>query len=140
MLSQTHISFGIMATIALVSIKTQNNFYELVPGAILGSCAPDIDTKASWVSQTIPFIDDMLRKYGFLKHRGVTHSIWAIIAMVLLYATIKNDFMLGFSIGYISHIVLDFISSKIKVTTKHDKIIYNIIWILNTVFVLKIAI
>jgi len=140
MMSRTHVAFGVTATIILINIKTGNrfNYWELIPGAVIGSTMPDVDTNSSWMAQSIPLVDDVLRKTGFLKHRGITHSIWALIIMIILAFTIRNDFMLGFAVGYTSHIVLDKISGIIKITCKCDKKIYNIVWILNTALVCRI--
>jgi membrane-bound metal-dependent hydrolase YbcI (DUF457 family) len=130
LLSKTHISFGICAGLLLLTSNYNFNSYELFPGLIIGSCFPDIDTEKSWAAQCVPFIDDKLRDIGVLKHRGITHSIYAVIMMVLLYMLIQNYFIMGFAIGYIGHILLDTLSHKFKITCKHDNKIYTIILII----------
>lgn len=133
MLSNGHIASGLSIGL-LVLTKYQVNLTEFIPGIILGSVMPDIDTGKSWVSQSIPLIDDKLRKFKILKHRGVTHGLTGIIASLLIYLAIPNHFSLGFSIGYITHCVTDLILTflKIDVNTKTNNFLYNIFWVLNT--------
>lgn len=137
MMSKTHIAFGLLTGLVITKVtKDYNyNYYEYVPGLILGSTAPDIDTGQSWVSQVIPYVDDKLRRFGLLKHRGLTHGISGIVAMIILYFLVKNQFMLGFGIGYIGHCLLDMLTDiKIRkkkiITTKHDNMIYKFTWVL----------
>jgi len=135
MMSRTHIAAGITATITLTMItKTHFNYYELVPGAILGSTAPDIDTQKSWASQTIPIVDDYLRKFKILKHRGITHGISGITAAAALYMIIQRDFILGFSLGYIMHCLLDIVTYK-RIGVKNDRKVYIIVWLINIVLI-----
>jgi membrane-bound metal-dependent hydrolase YbcI (DUF457 family) len=124
------VATGVLATLILSKVTEVNyNYFELIPGAILGSTMPDVDTAKSWASQAIPFVDDSLRKLGIFKHRGLTHGITGIIGILIIYFFIQNTFMLGFAIGYISHCLLDSLTKVLKITTKSDKIVYNIVWI-----------
>lgn len=139
MLSKSHI--GTSITIGLITVSIIDlNLYEFIPGIILGACFPDIDTAKSWVSQSIPFVDDKLRQMGILKHRGITHGLSGIVFAICLFLLIRNHFVLGFSLGYITHCIGDIICStfKIKVNESNDKIIYNIFWMLNTALIIKL--
>jgi membrane-bound metal-dependent hydrolase YbcI (DUF457 family) len=136
-MSKTHIAVGLLTGIAITKVAANYNFdyFEYVPGIILGSTMPDIDTGQSWVSQVIPYVDDKLRSLGLLKHRGLTHGFSGIIAMIVLYFLIKNQFMLGFGVGYICHCLLDMVTDikvhkKKIITTKHDNAIYKLTWVL----------
>jgi membrane-bound metal-dependent hydrolase YbcI (DUF457 family) len=131
-MSKTHIACGLLTGLVISKVTSNYSFdyYYLVPGLILGSTTPDLDTEKSWAAQTIPFVDDLLRKTKILKHRGLTHGITGIIFAVILYFLIKNQFTLGFGVGYISHCLLDMLCSKIKVTTKHDNAVYKLTWTL----------
>jgi membrane-bound metal-dependent hydrolase YbcI (DUF457 family) len=139
MLSKTHIAAGIFTVLSYMNFNNNIEFncFELIPGAMLGAATPDIDTKNSWVSQTVPFIDDKLRELGLLKHRGLTHGLTGIISMVALYMIISNNFTLGFIIGYISHCVLDIVASKLEITCKNDKKVFNFFWTLNLTLIIN---
>lgn len=139
MLSKSHIASGLTVGITVIGITKFNfNITEYIPAIILGSVMPDIDTSKSWVSQTIPFIDDYLRKLGLFKHRGLTHGISGIVIMCLLYFLFRNDFMLGFGIGYITHCITDILVSLVKIETnsKNDKRFYNIFWVFNIMLII----
>ena len=86
-MSKTHIATGLLSGLLIIKISANYNmnfdYYYLVPGLILGSTAPDIDTSQSWVSQVVPYVDDKLRSFGLLKHRGLTHGFSGIIAMIV---------------------------------------------------------
>ena len=87
-MSKTHIATGITAGLVCLTF-TQPNLREYLPGIILGSTMPDIDTEKSWISQAIPFVDDKLRKLGVLKHRGITHGLSGIIAIIIMYIRVS---------------------------------------------------
>ncbi len=164
--SKTHIAFGFTSLILLcqgldkLGYNDPDNIY-LFSGIIFGSTFPDIDQGSSWASSTVPWIDDFLRKIGILKHRGITHSIGAIVVfLVAPYFIYYNYskyywFSLIFCVGALSHIVLDFFTSKIfrvrcgnKDSSKDKKalldfgmkenVLYNLIWILNFVMISSI--
>jgi len=138
MLSTGHVASGITAGLSVLILTKYNiDLKEYIPGVILGSLTPDIDTAKSWVSQTIPLLDDTLRKCKILKHRGVTHGITGIIGMILLYYFIPNNLTLGFGIGYITHCVTDSILSllKIEINSKNNKTLYNLFWLVNVILI-----
>ena len=132
MMSKTHIAVGLLTGIAITKVAANYNFdyFEYVPGIILGSTMPDIDTGQSWAAQVVPFVDDLLRKTGILKHRGFTHGITGIFFILGIFLMIRNCFMFAFTIGYISHCLLDMLTSKVKITCKHDNAIYKLTWVL----------
>jgi len=149
MLSRTHVSIGILTALSFLIFKTDQpiNLREFIPGAVLGSIIPDIDTARSWAAQTIPFIDDLLRKLGVLSHRGLAHGNEKIIGIFIISSLLywiyfkyyTNDLMLGLSIGYISHIIADYIAKHIKLTCKkHDGCIFKLAWMINILLLIKI--
>lgn len=151
MMSKTHICYGMMATLTFMNMRLGADIKELIPGAILGSCIPDIDTQKSWVSQSIPLIDDKLRDIGILKHRGITHGIVRskkgkanyigilLISFIfyILFSFYSNDLMIGIILGYFSHIILDIFAELIGITCKVDKKMYNVGWIINTFLIIN---
>lgn len=142
MLSYNHVASGVLAGLTVLTIaKLELNGWEYFPGLILGSVAPDIDTKKSWVSQTVPLIDDVLRDMKILRHRGITHGITGIIFAALLYFYFQNNFMLGFAIGYSMHCITDFFLSVINLTIE-DKTniwLFRFFWIVNTLLILSMC-
>jgi membrane-bound metal-dependent hydrolase YbcI (DUF457 family) len=150
MMSRTHLAIGISGALIYMKLTNDYNVREIIPGAILGSVIPDLDTAKSWAAQSIPFFDDKLRDFGILKHRGLTHgnikdmktknkrlNAWflfvAMIALMIgLYLEIcNNDLFLGIIIGYISHMIVDMIAYLAKITCKTDNIIFRLTWIIN---------
>jgi membrane-bound metal-dependent hydrolase YbcI (DUF457 family) len=149
-----------MATLAFMQIHTKVDLKELIPGAIIGSCLPDMDTQKSWVAQAIPFIDDKLRDIGVFNHRGITHGMiktkkmkksnkkvnilnvytGMIFLAFIFYVLLKkfnNDLMIGITVGYASHVILDLFAEFIGITCKSDNKMYNIGWIINTILIIN---
>lgn len=90
MTTKTHITTGIACSLPFFN----SNNINLISLAIVGSILPDIDIKMG------------------MKHRGFTHSL--ICFLILSYGLFLRDFEVGlfFSIGYISHLFLDFLTQK----------------------------
>jgi len=155
--SKTHTAFGFTALILYIQFSPEYieyNYVEMISGVVLGSTFPDIDVGTSWVSQLVPWLDDVLRKLGVLKHRGITHSVWCILLFAsLMYGFRFSYFTTCLLIGICSHIMLDFLTFNIirvrcgehkQNHKKHRKktawiepsflsenILYNTIWIVN---------
>jgi membrane-bound metal-dependent hydrolase YbcI (DUF457 family) len=143
LLSKSHIASGFTIGLGLLaSNKIGVDLKEYIPGIILGSITPDIDTSKSWISQSVPFLDDRLRDTKFFKHRGITHGLSGMLSMILLYYFTQNDFTLGFGIGYIVHCLSDSILTffKIKINYNNDKVLFNIFWVLNLILINYIVI
>ena len=93
----------------------------IIAGASFGSIAPDIDKSTTKVGRNVflkPISLFIQKKYG---HRTVTHSL--IISLVFLSLVVGASYMfrgiafylysnlaIGFSIGYLSHLLLDFLT------------------------------
>ncbi|CUT03359.1 metal-dependent hydrolase [Candidatus Chrysopegis kryptomonas] len=81
----------------------------------LGSITPDIDNSNSWLGKLLyPISKKIETKFG---HRTITHSIWMIITLITIASimTLLNKFpqlTIAFSIGYISHILIDCTSTQ----------------------------
>lgn len=138
MLSRSHIASGLTVGLLYFNFYKQPEITVFVSGIIFGSIIPDIDTEKSWISQTVPGVDKILRKTNILKHRGITHGFTGILAMIALYYYIHTDFTTGFVLGYIMHCVTDSILSLIKVKTNYenDKTLFNIFWIINITLII----
>ena len=125
-------------------------FFVYMYFAYLGSLAPDIDMKRSFISKLFPKI----HKYfgDKFKHRGFTHSILCVcllqyVLLFLVFFTEFNEVFLsisfGFLFGYISHLLLDILTKEgiellypltinlsllpIKTNSKSEKYIYKLL-------------
>lgn len=120
----------------------------------IGSLFPDIDQRKSSISQMYPFISKYIGSR--CRHRGFTHSLFCLSLIILFCYTILNVsnyniiflvISIGFILGYISHLALDFLTTegielfypwkanfkiaKIKTGSKSEKIINRLIKIIN---------
>lgn len=120
---RTHVAGGLALgyiafnNIDFLNINTHDEKVLLIAtgGLILGSLFPDIDHKGSYLSKKIKPFSFITSK--ILKHREYTHSIVGWISMSLLMYIILNltkidpyiitIFTISFSIGILSHILLD---------------------------------
>jgi membrane-bound metal-dependent hydrolase YbcI (DUF457 family) len=142
MLSKTHIASGLtFGLAAIVSDKIDLNEFKFFSGIILGSVLPDIDTQKSWISQIVPYIDSMLRKSGILKHRGITHSIFVVISMIVACYFFRDSFLIGITVGYSVHCFSDKILTnlKIQISQKNDDVLFNLFWFVNFLLITVIV-
>ena len=95
MTGKTHITAGTLACMALVIYADYP--IACIPLAMIGSILPDADHKNSIISNILPL-------YLITKHRGILHSIF--IPLLLL------PLSLPLSIGYLSHLVLDMMTTS----------------------------
>ncbi len=95
-------------------------FYFLLV-AILGSIFPDIDEPNSYIGRRFYIISKIFKK--IFGHRGFTHSLFGLVVFVLLFYLFIFFFfsnfiiypyfiILFFGIGYLSHLIGDFITSN----------------------------
>jgi inner membrane protein len=85
-----------------------------VPAAIIGSTFPDIDLK---FSSLIPAKGK--KKNLFNTHRGITHHPMLVLVLFLVWVSLVKflpqykfywDFLYGFWVGYLSHLILDMLT------------------------------
>jgi membrane-bound metal-dependent hydrolase YbcI (DUF457 family) len=101
---------GVHAIVGTVASNCMPKKEWLVLGVVLGNMFPDLDNLAVAYA-TLTNADT----HGL--HRTFTHSIFAIIAVIVLFALIAaltrnrkwNNFGIGFGIGILMHILLDLI-------------------------------
>lgn len=115
---KTHSVFAVILGAILsyylnLQIKDIYNLFFYYFALVLGGLLPDIDTKTSIISKFLFPISWIFRI--FFKHRGFTHSALAILIMLILtikYWDVNPLFFIGLTIGYISHIFLDMLTSE----------------------------
>lgn len=113
MLAKTHLTIGILCGAILIKFVKINDIIEffIYFGLImLGSLLPDIDHKNSKINNKIK-ISKLLT--FIIKHRGVTHSILALILLsVLLWRFAGELYAISLFIGYSSHLLIDAITKE----------------------------
>ena len=77
-----------------------------------GSLLPDIDHPSSWLGRRLPFISYPIS--AVFGHRGITHSLIAIVAMAFLLSgrIAIPSVMTALIVGYLSHLFGDAFTHK----------------------------
>jgi inner membrane protein len=122
MIAVTHqtfgLTFGLIAILLLqiFGIKPEglvdSTFYYFL--VLLGSLLPDIDTYNSKLGRKVPLLSVLIKV--IFGHRGITHSLLfvALVGIVssLLLANFSWLFVLGLTLGTLSHITGDFLTKS----------------------------
>lgn len=135
MKGSTHIIIGTTTTIfaAILTSQSQSimgmSIYPvaLIPLGAMGALSADIDMEGNPSGRALKFPLWLIRKLPFLKkaleHRGFTHTL-VIPALAFLFTTtvassgegwpikLIVSMLLGWIIGYISHVVSDILNGK----------------------------
>ena len=114
MLAKNHIVFGASCytALAMVDPHIPVNAVALVV-VMLSSLLPDIDHPGSWLGRRLKIISVPLS--NIIGHRGFTHSLLAVFLIVyclLSYFYNLNYILLAIFIGYLSHILADFLTKS----------------------------
>jgi inner membrane protein len=121
MMAFTHIAAGAVSALTLSNFlhapAAQTTLF--LAGGVLGSLLPDIDHPASALGRRVLPLSMMLA--AIFGHRGITHSLVAVVAMSLAawYSLHGLDwhpgysvpFVLGLSVGYLSHLLTDWMTN-----------------------------
>lgn len=130
MMFKTHVIAGALSGFALYSaLPTSSNVADnlvlagmTVGGAMFGSMFPDIDTPTSKLGRKVKPLSSLIK--SIFGHRGVTHSIpFLVLITALAWFYLSNNVdadlfyyikyaVVGFDIGFISHILLDVITKE----------------------------
>ena len=78
-------------------------------GSCIGSLIPDIDSPTSAIGKPLKPISKLINK-GF-GHRTITHSGLWLIPLLIGYFSLKSLFLLGYIIGFLSHLFSDSLTS-----------------------------
>ena len=117
MMVPTHLAAGMFAgagTVAWLQVPPLPTVWLLL-GALIGALLPDIDHPKSWLGRRLPFLS--LPLSAIFGHRGITHSLLAVVGMVwgLHHALTHWDLShhwrwagVGVAVGYLSHLLGDF--------------------------------
>lgn len=111
MMAGSHIALGAAAWLAAAPKLGLPALDPAMLGlAVFGALLPDIDHPKSWVGKVLrPFSTICARVFG---HRGVTHSLLAVIgcALLLLSQDVPWGITAPLVVGYISHLAADLLT------------------------------
>ncbi|SES10295.1 metal-dependent hydrolase [Salisediminibacterium halotolerans] len=80
----------------------------IITGTAAGALLPDIDAARSWIGRRIPVLSHAV---SFLfGHRGVTHSILPVAALIAAASVYSSGFLTGLTFGYAMHVACDMFS------------------------------
>ncbi len=113
MVGFTHLGFGL-----LLGTAFHSKYAFILSG--IGSLLPDIDANNSIINKLIHsskknnrnrYWSKNRNSNNYLKHRGIMHSLTAPFLIYLIYfAFMRNNLILPFIVGYISHLLLDMLT------------------------------
>jgi len=102
---RTHIIFSFLISLLIInSFNIQNKIIFIVI-LLIASALPDIDSYKSKVGKKIKPLSFLINI--FLGHRGIFHSLFLLILILLFIMLINYEIAAAFFIGYLSHLVLD---------------------------------
>lgn len=107
MMGRTHFLIGAWAGLGLAQHLQADHAQALVivTAACFGAALPDIDHPRAGLRQRLGVIGDGL--LGWLKHRGPTHSLLALAAVILIGLHTNIVYGAAVAVGYASHILAD---------------------------------
>ena len=117
MRAYTHALIGISAYIGVATMADMPNVsvdVTTIAAAFAGSVLPDIDHPNSWIGCRLRFLS--LPLWGIFGHRGFTHSLVSaalISSLLYLLTQVHMGIALALFIGYIGHLLGDFITGGI---------------------------
>ncbi len=113
MVGFTHLGFGL-----LMGTAFHSKYASILSG--IGSLLPDIDANNSIINKLIHSSKKNnnnrngyknRKNNNYLKHRGIMHSLTVPLLIYLIYfAFMRNNLILPFVVGYISHLLLDMLT------------------------------
>lgn len=112
MMARTHIAFASLMMVAC-SVGILQRMPQLDEVAIAGAAGllPDLDHPKSTFGRIVPYISIPLA--AVFGHRGFTHSVLMVVAMVYLLLTYHENHnwpVLPLVVGYLSHIIGDMLT------------------------------
>lgn len=119
---KTHVAGGVLLTLVLIERTEVVSPDQVVPfavAALIGSIAPDIDHKNSFISNRLKPLSFLVRRTT--THRGATHAplVIALFSLLLYYGLalttvggLAYPLAVGFFVGAISHVLLDMLNPQ----------------------------
>ena len=108
---KTHAAFGFFLCLLFLKYFPQRYPFLFLILVTFFSALPDIDTPKSKIGRKLPFISIPLS--FFVKHRGITHSIFPIIGLYILFDYFNLGYLaLAIALGYFTHLIGDGVSKE----------------------------
>jgi len=111
MLATTHLIFGGIAAAVLGKTGLVDlNPITLAAGAF-GALLPDIDHPSSTIGRRVWPVSLLIS--GVFGHRGITHSLFAVAAILggaAFYQSSMPDWIIAMATGYLSHLAADWLT------------------------------
>ncbi len=107
---QTHVVTTAVAGLTTAHILDISLTAPLVIGAVIGSVFPDIDEPGSYIGRRSLGASRIINL--LFGHRGLTHSLLPVALLVLLCFKFPIGILMGFTFGYLFHIVGDLFSKS----------------------------
>lgn len=119
---RTHLIAGIcVGAITCTFLKEPNfsNVSLIVMGSSFGSLVPDIDEPNSRIGRKVQLLSSATK--SIFGHRGLTHTPFIVMLLLILFNFLYMKYSLdlgfmafysAFILGYISHLLLDFITPR----------------------------
>jgi len=105
MLTRTHLAFSFFIYLLVFNFIQEKLLFFIF--LMFATIIVDIDSKKSMVGKFI-----LLRPLQmFFSHRGVLHTLFACFIFSFLIYLFNTNAALGFLVGYLSHLFLDFLTS-----------------------------
>ena len=104
MMFKTHLIFSVLIGLVLVN-HIQVNKYLSIFLVIIGSSLPDIDNPKSKIGRRLPLVSDVVNIFS--SHRGIFHSLFPVIGLMIIFIVYNQIYLFALSIGYLSHLFLD---------------------------------
>src|SRR4051812_11682043 len=105
----THMAIGFMTGAAVASsyhvpLSVETGAVAMM--TVVGSLLPDIDHPASRISHDMKCF---ALPFHLFSHRGLTHSLLAVVVMALLMGFLQVEFVRAVALlaGYVSHLIAD---------------------------------
>ncbi len=113
MMASSHVMVGLAAwTLAAPALHLPVLSPACLGLATLGALLPDIDHPASWVGRRVrPVSRPVAALFG---HRGLTHSLLAVLGMVALleHYGFGRPAVTAIAVGYLSHLAADGLTTR----------------------------
>ena len=110
MMFRTHIIFSFLIGFLIINSFDIQNKIVFIVILIISSALPDIDSYKSKIGKKIKPLSFLINI--FLGHRGIFHSLFLLIPISVFIAIINPEIAAAFFIGYLSHLVLDSLTSE----------------------------
>jgi inner membrane protein len=106
LLGRTHLLTACVLGVLVIKVFSIKSPLIFFIALLFGSLFPDIDSQTSILGRKIKFFS------FFFKHRGFFHSSLILILICLIVFSLSKWFVIGFALGFLSHLILDAITKE----------------------------